>query len=94
MKTIIKNKRSYRTKIGRPNTFSTRELDLAAVDQETDNSGSQPSASTSTTCDENGDFSNSDEDDDVEEGSASSAGPAGMKRKATDSIGKGKKRRV
>ena len=106
MKTIIKNKRSYRTKIGRSNTFSTRESD--SVDQETDNSGSQPTASTSTIRDgkannvnEEEDFSNSDKDrdqtegdvEDLEEG-ASSAGPAGTKRKATESIGKGKRQKV
>jgi hypothetical protein len=113
MKTIIKNKRSYRTKIGHPNTFSTWESD--SVDQETDNSVSQPTASTSTICDdkannvdeeESGNFSNSDEEDrgegssndvvhveDREEG-ASSAGPAGTKRTATESIGKGKRRKV
>lgn len=105
MKTIIKNKRSYRTKIGRINTFSTRESD--SVDQETDNSGSQPTASTSTIRydkannvneEDNGNFSNSDEDEDSDvedpEESASSAGPAGTKRKATESVGKGKKRKV
>jgi hypothetical protein len=108
MKTKIKNKQSYRTKIGHPNTFRVWESD--PVNQETDN---QPTASTSTSAcggddeankEDNGAFSNSDEDGDkdsakgsnidMEEECASSANPAGMKRKAMGSVEKGKQQKV
>lgn len=108
MKTVIKNKRSYRKKIGRLSTFNAREsesvtqeessgsrsLDIASDDDEANNG------------EDIGDFSNSDEDEDededsvkgsnsdMEEESGNSAGPAGTKRKAMESIGKGKQRKV
>ena len=89
MKTIIKNKRSYRTKIGRSSTFSAGESE--PVQEE--NSGNQVTDSASDdeaeNGDGNGDFSNSDEDE-----NPNSAGPAGMKRKVTESVGNGKRRKV
>lgn len=105
MKTIIKNKRNYRTKIGRP---ASCESDPVANYQETGISRNheQPTASTSALCnDEANNFSNSDDhgEDLVDEGLGSNndedeerAGPAaaGTKRKATESTGKGKQRRL
>jgi hypothetical protein len=90
MKTIIKNKRNYRTKIGRP---------VATNDQV------QPTANTSAVRDGEANieyFSNSDigeennGDSDADEERAGSAGPvaAGTKRKATEKGGKGKQRKV
>ena len=53
MKTIIKNKRNYRTKIGRPTTSNVHEV---ATDDQV-----QPTASTSAVRDVDENFSNSDE---------------------------------
>ena len=92
MKTIIKNKRNYRTKIGRPTTSNVHEV---ATDDQV-----QPTASTSAVCDVDEIFSNSDEgnnsNSDADEERAGSAGPvaAGTKRKATEKGGKGKQRKV
>jgi hypothetical protein len=102
MKTIIKNKRNYRTKIGRPTTSDAQEWNLVAR-----NDRVQPTASTSALAvrdnefEANNDiFSNSDDgnngDSDADEERAGSAGPvaAGTKRKATENGGKGKQRKV
>ena len=90
MKTIIKNKRSYRTKIGCSSTFSTGESE--PVQEE--NSGNQVTDSASDdeaeNGDGNGDFSNSDKDENKDE-NPNSAGPAGMKRKVMERVGNGKR---
>jgi hypothetical protein len=95
MKTIIKNKRSYRTKIGRPNTLGIQDLDTV------EEMGGNGEASNSVG-EGNGNFSNSDEESegpsnsgsDSEKEGAGGAGSAGTKRKATESVEKGKRRRL
>lgn len=110
MKTIIKNKRNYRTKIGREGTYDDNQ-DLP--DQtHSSGSGSQQAAAAGGArgitndghgdhdgaSDDEGGFSNSDEN---KEGSSSAeedgTSSAGTKRKATGSGGsggKGKQRKV
>jgi hypothetical protein len=90
MKTIIKNKRNYRTKIGRPCNYENRDL----ADQKLYSSGSQQAASgiasdagdpeELSNSDENNGESSAEEDD-------PSASSAGTKRKATGSGGNGEK---
>ena len=96
MKTIIKDKWSYRSKIGRQDT-NNRNNQLEVPDQ-MQCSGSQQASTGSgsgSSDEENngeGSFSNSDD-----EGDGSNAVSAGMKRKATKnsgSGGKGKQRKV
>ena len=101
MKTIIKNKRSYRTKIGRP-CNNNRDVDNQELPEQTHSSGSgsqQAGGARGTrggdeASDVGGGFSNSDEsnkeDSDAEE-DGSGAGSAGTKRKATGSGGSGEK---
>jgi hypothetical protein len=97
MKTIIKNKRNYRTKIGRPG--NSENWDLA--NRKSSSSGSQQAASGiarggdgASDAGNPEDLSNSDESSAEKDGP--SAGSAGMKRKATGSGGsreKGKQRK-
>ena len=102
MKTI-KNKRSYRSKIGRPG--SNKHNDNRELPDQTQSSGSQQAARGASGSDDEASggeegYSNSDEgnrgDSDAEE-DGSGIGSAGMKRKASrsgGSGGKGKQRKV
>ena len=98
MKTIIKNKWSYRSKIGHP---TTHNLPAADESHETHSSGSGSklaaggarciSSSGNGASDMEGGFSDSDENGEesssAEEGDDTSAGSVGTKRKATRSSG-------
>jgi hypothetical protein len=102
MKTIIKNKRNYRSKIGRRDTNNQEPPDQTQSSRSEQASACGARGTSDGASDENEGFSDSDIDEGNKEnghpeGDGSGTGSAGKKRKATGSGGsggKGKQRKL
>ena len=92
MKTIIKNKRSYRTKIGRPYKIKEDKSSGSQQPEGGSDSGGSGDRSSASDDDAENQYTNSDESEG--ENDTSAAVSAGTKRKAIGSAGKGKQRKV
>jgi hypothetical protein len=85
MKTIIKNKRSYKSKIGRPYLNEDRSCGSQQSGGASGSGGSEANT---------GDVEKDSSEESSEEEDGTGAVSAGTKRKATGSAGKGKQRKL